>query len=72
MYRCAVFLIFSLLVVVTSSIAYAAPGDLDTTFNPSNGVAIYDNGNHDYGFGVTLQADGRIVVAGCSYNVSAL
>ncbi len=53
---------------MVSSIAYAAPGDLDTTFNPPNGVATYDGGSNDYGSAVALQADGRIVVAGLSDN----
>jgi uncharacterized delta-60 repeat protein len=34
----------------------------------TNGVATYDNGNADTGWGVAIQDNGRIVVAGYSYN----
>jgi len=49
--------------VMVSCIAYAAPGDLDTSFNPPNGFVRYDSGNPDYVSGVAFQPDGKIVVA---------
>jgi uncharacterized delta-60 repeat protein len=54
-----------LLLVMMSGIMYAAPGDLDTTFNPPNGVVTYDGGSgDDYCFAMAIQSDGKIVVAG--------
>jgi uncharacterized delta-60 repeat protein len=44
---------------------YAAPGDLDATFNPPNGLATYDGGSGEgYGRAVATQSDGKIVTAG--------
>ncbi len=42
-------------------------GSLDKTFG-SGGVVTYDSGDDDYAYAVAIQADGRIVVAGGSYN----
>jgi uncharacterized delta-60 repeat protein len=57
-----------LLLIMMSGFTYAAPGDLDTTFNPPNGVVTYDGGiSRDYGSAVAIQPDGKIVVAGGSY-----
>jgi uncharacterized delta-60 repeat protein len=58
-----------LLLVMMSGITYAAPGDLDTTFNPPNGFVTYHGGHSDSGRAVALQADGKIVVAG-TYNAN--
>ncbi len=41
-----------------------APGDLDTTFSPPSGFVTYYGGNPSYGYGVTVQADGKIIVVG--------
>ncbi len=46
---------------------YNSDGTPDTTFD-TNGAAIYDSGNFDLGYAVAIQADGKIVVAGQSYN----
>jgi uncharacterized delta-60 repeat protein len=57
-----------LLLVMISGFTYAAPGDLDTTFNSPNGVVTYDGGRgRDYGSALAIQPDGKIVVAGGSY-----
>ncbi|SNB46773.1 hypothetical protein [Geobacter sp. DSM 9736] len=51
------------------STAVAAPGALDTTFN-STGKSIYRGEAEvtDYGAGVALQADGKMVVVGYAHN----
>ena len=59
-------LFFTLLVLI-SSIAYGALGDFDTAFG-TNGMATYNGGNNDEGHAIALQGDGRIVVAGSTYN----
>lgn len=47
-------------------IRYNTDGSLDNTFN-SDGIVTTDfTGSHDYGRSVTLQPDGKIVVAGTS------
>jgi len=50
---------------------YESNGTLDTTFN-GTGVALYDSStggyNYDYGYGVAIQQDGKIVVTGYSYD----
>ncbi len=48
---------------------YHTDGSLDTTFNPTGGLpgtVMTDFGGNDRGFAVTLQKDGKIVVAGRS------
>jgi uncharacterized delta-60 repeat protein len=55
------------LLTMMLGIAYAAPGDLDTTFG-TNGVATYDGGNVDEGRKAILQPDGKIVVSGVTFN----
>jgi Domain of unknown function (DUF5122) beta-propeller len=49
--------------VLTSVPAQAAPGDLDTSFS-GDGRQITDFGGGESGFGVAVQVDGKIVVAG--------
>lgn len=44
-------------------------GSLDNSFG-SGGVVTYDSGDDDYAYAVAIQHDGRIVVAGGSYNGS--
>ena len=46
-----------------SAAALAAPGDLDTSFG-SGGKSLVDLGGNEDGYGVTLQPDGKIIVAG--------
>ncbi len=55
--------------VMLSCIAYAAPGDLDTSFNPPDGFVLYNSGNNDVWGRVALQPDGKIVVAGLFFDV---
>ena len=49
--------------------AHAAPGDLDATFG-TGGKLTTDIGSSDLGSSVALQSDGKIVVAGDSWNGS--
>ncbi|MBI1860721.1 MAG: choice-of-anchor D domain-containing protein [Deltaproteobacteria bacterium] len=46
------------------------PGSLDTTFNTTGQVASSIGSADAYGYAVALQSDGKIVVAGSSYNGS--
>ena len=57
-----------ILFIMMSGITYAAPGNLDTTFNPPHGAATYDSGGDESGYAVAIQSDGKIVVAGISDN----
>lgn len=55
-----------LLVFLFQSIGWAAPGDLDTSFD-TDGIVVTDvagNGSPDDGRAVALQPDGKILVAG--------
>jgi uncharacterized delta-60 repeat protein len=45
---------------------YNSDGSPDQTFG-TQGVVIYDSSNSDEGYGVVIQKDGKIVVAGYSY-----
>jgi uncharacterized delta-60 repeat protein len=58
--------------VVFSVARYNLDGSLDTTFNGTGKVATSLSGGSDYAAGVTLQNDGKIVVAGQSNSVFAL
>ena len=71
MFKNITFLI-PLLLVMVPGIAHAAPGDLDTTFNPPNGFVIYDSGSRDYGNAVAIQSDGKLVVVGKSEDALVL
>jgi uncharacterized delta-60 repeat protein len=62
----AVLLIALLLVAV----AFANPGDLDTTFGAGGKVITSIGGFDDYIFSAAIQNDGKIVVAGSSNNGS--
>ena len=44
-------------------VRYNSDGSLDNTFN-GTGVQTTDLSNDDYGYGVTLQADGKIILVG--------
>lgn len=50
--------------LVTTMIASAAPGDLDTTFNNPDGVVISGNGGFERANAMAVQSDGKIVVVG--------
>jgi len=64
-------ILIPLLLVMMSGITHAAPGNLDTTFNPPNGFVTYDGGIwRDYGESVAIQPDGKVVVVGESSNGS--
>ena len=51
-----------LLFLTISSTVFAAPGDLDKNFNSPSGLLFFDPG--ESGNAVTVQEDGKIVVAG--------
>ncbi len=58
---------------VSTLVRYDRNGDMDTTFNPTGRTATVSNavGTGDYvGSKVTLQADGKIVLAGNAFNGS--
>lgn len=50
--------------------AHAAPGDLDATFGTGGKVVTAVGSNFDYGRSVAVQSDGKVVVAGYSWNGS--
>jgi Ca2+-binding RTX toxin-like protein len=55
--------------VVGVGAAIGVPGDLDATFGGGDGIVTTAfNGYSDYGHGVVVDAEGRIVVAGSSDN----
>lgn len=47
---------------------YNSNGSLDTTFNSDGKVLTGFEGNYDYGYSVAIQSDGKIVVAGETWN----
>ncbi|MDZ8184907.1 MAG: DUF4347 domain-containing protein [Nostoc sp. ChiSLP02] len=49
---------------------YNSDGTLDTTFNNTGKFTSDFNGNNDYGSGIFVQSDGKIVVAGDTNNVA--
>jgi uncharacterized delta-60 repeat protein len=51
-------------------VRYLTNGALDTSFG-SGGIVVTDVDTFDYAFGLALQADGRIVVAGQSHSMTA-
>ncbi|MEZ5842967.1 MAG: delta-60 repeat domain-containing protein [Hyphomicrobiaceae bacterium] len=52
-------------------VRYNADGTLDTSFGGGDGIVTTPIGSsHDQGFSVTMQPDGKIVVAGYSFNGS--
>ncbi len=57
---------------ISTATALSAEGDLDVGFNTPFGFVTYDGPGQDYddGFGVALQSDGKIVVAGDTWNGS--
>ena len=65
---------FSLTSSVTTDIAlvrYNADGSLDTSFNGTGKVTTDLHGGYDYGYGMAVQDNGRIVIGGAAHsNVS--
>ncbi len=51
-------------------VRYNSDGSLDTTFNSTGKVTTDISGATEFGYGVVIQPDGKIVVAGASYNGS--
>ena len=51
-------------------VRYNADGSLDETFNGTGIVTTDFGGRHDFAYGVAIQSDGKIVVAGNSSNGS--
>jgi uncharacterized delta-60 repeat protein len=49
---------------------YTSTGALDTSFGSGGKVTTDFGSNNDYGYSVALQSDGKIIVAGASYNGS--
>ena len=50
--------------------ALGAPGDLDTMFGTGGTVTTAIDSGNDIGYGVTVDSEGRVVVAGYSHNGS--
>ena len=50
-------------------VRYHADGSLDTSFNGTGRVITSIGDDYDFGKSVAVQADGKIVVAGSSYNI---
>ena len=53
--------------VCATQTAIAAPGGLDTTFGTNGKVKTDFNRNNDLAYGMALQADGKVIVAGISF-----
>jgi uncharacterized delta-60 repeat protein len=51
-------------------IVYASPGTLDMTFNGTGKVSTPIGNGDDFASGVAVQEDGKIVVAGSTFNGS--
>lgn len=60
----------ALLTLLVGSLAYAAPGDPDATFGSGGNVITSFGSYADLGQAVTVQSDGRIIVAGSAGNGS--
>ncbi len=56
--------VVGVVMATTAGQAFAAAGDLDTTFSENGKVTTNFTPGDDPGFGVAVQADGKIVVAG--------
>lgn len=64
-----IFLFALMLNMIWVNVANASePGDLDTSFNGTGIVTTSVSSTNDGGFGVAIQSDGKIVVAGTSSN----
>ena len=51
-------------------VRYNSDGSLDTTFSGDGKLTTAIGSGNDYGYSVTVQADGKILVAGASHNGS--
>ena len=60
--------VFSLLITVGAHPVAAAAGDLDTTFDSDGKVTTAIGSGNDYAYSVAIQSDGKIVVAGTTFN----
>ncbi|WP_375471149.1 DUF4347 domain-containing protein [uncultured Nostoc sp.] len=49
-------------------VRYNSNGTLDTSFNTTGKVTTDFNSNDDSGYSITVQVDGKVLVAGISYN----
>ncbi len=58
------------LIVGYATAAYAAPGDLDTTFSADGKLTTKFGPGHDEVQDVAVQQDGKIVVAGYTHNTN--
>ena len=56
-----------LVAVMLTSAAQAAPGGLDPSFGAGGKVSSPIGNSEDYGYGLALQPDGKLVLAGSSY-----
>ena len=63
-------LVFLALILFGATIIKAAPGDLDLSFG-NGGKVITDFDRIDYAFAATLQPDGKLIVAGSSFNTAS-
>src|ERR1035437_4224281 len=63
-------LIFSLFLFLSSHFLFAQDGALDLTFNSTGKVTTSFGSGYDFGKSVAIQSDGKIVVAGVSFNGS--
>ena len=57
-------------ICLVPAISYAQDGSLDLTFSSDGKVTTAIGGSNDYGFTVAIQNDGKIVVAGETFNGS--
>lgn len=64
--RCSIAGLFALSSLLGSTLAEAAPGDLDLNFGRGGVVRTDFGGTDEYGFALKVQADGKIVVGGQS------
>src|SRR4029453_12506700 len=53
--------------LVLGELTWAAPGDLDLTFNGTGIVTTDIGGSQDEAYGLVVQSDGKIILAGVSY-----
>ncbi|MBE2283891.1 MAG: cadherin-like beta sandwich domain-containing protein [Prosthecobacter sp.] len=63
-------LVLMLTALILAAAASAAPGDLDTTFGSGGKVTTSIGSSNETGLSVMIQADGKVVVAGETYNGS--
>jgi len=60
--------LFTILLVAFSSVAFAQAGNLDNTFGNGGIVTTAVGSGNDWANSMAIQADGKIVVAGFTYN----